>query len=262
MKKFMMLVCMIACLLSLTACGSEKEDSSSYNESQIQQITENMLSSFTQLNDEQMQQMIDADNSQVATDTDIALAIKSGLSAWLDSKEELGSFVSVEGFEMSSTNDTVTGTLNLVFEKRKADFSITYDSGLTKYTAIKLEPEYSMGEKFGKAGLNTLMGMGVVFVVLIFISFLISLFKYINKAEMRMAERSEKRAAKKAEKDGFVPKDVSKAPVVLDTVPEAEAVDDLELIAVITAAVAASMNTSVDNLVVRSVKRRKTNRWQ
>lgn len=48
------------------------------------------------------------------------------------------------------------------------------------------------------------------------------------------------------------------APVVYE--PEEE-VDDLELVAVITAAVAASMNTSVDNLVVRSIKRKKTNRW-
>ena len=38
--------------------------------------------------------------------------------------------------------------------------------------------------------------------------------------------------------------------------------DDLELVAVITAAVAASMNTSVDKLVVRSIKRRNTNKWQ
>ena len=40
-----------------------------------------------------------------------------------------------------------------------------------------------------------------------------------------------------------------------------EEVDDLELVAVITAAVAASMNTSVDNLVVRSIRRKRTNQW-
>lgn len=34
-----------------------------------------------------------------------------------------------------------------------------------------------------KAVMNTLIGMGTVFVVLIFISFIISLFKYINKFE-------------------------------------------------------------------------------
>lgn len=38
---------------------------------------------------------------------------------------------------------------------------------------------------------------------------------------------------------------------------------DLELVAVITAAIAASLNTSTDGFVVRSIKRAKaTNRWQ
>ena len=42
-----------------------------------------------------------------------------------------------------------------------------------------------LGKKLGNAGLNTLMGMGVVFLVLILISFVISAFGLINKAEER-----------------------------------------------------------------------------
>lgn len=42
-----------------------------------------------------------------------------------------------------------------------------------------------------------------------------------------------------------------------------ELLDDLELVAVITAAIAASMNVPADGFVVRSIKRAKsTNRWQ
>ena len=96
--------------------------------------------------------------------------------------------------------------------------------------------------------------MGIVFIVLIFIAFLISLFKYINKAETYFANR--KRAKEEA---AFTPVDPANAPVLYEE--EEELVDDLELVAVITAAVAASMNTSVDNLVVRSIKRKSTNKW-
>ena len=53
----------------------------------------------------------------------------------------------------------------------------------------------SMGEKLGTAGLNTLVCIAVVFVVLIFISFVISLFRFIPKAEAAIAA---KKAAKKA----------------------------------------------------------------
>ena len=52
----------------------------------------------------------------------------------------------------------------------------------------------SMGEKLGTAGLNTLVCIAVVFVVLIFISFVISLFRFIPKAEAAIAA---KKAAKK-----------------------------------------------------------------
>ena len=75
---------------------------------------------------------------------------------------------------------------------------------------------------------------------------------------MYFAQRKDRKYAK--QEDNFVPVDPANAPAVLDEV--SEEVDDLELVAVITAAVAASMNTSVDQLVVRSIKRKNTNKWQ
>ena len=43
--------------------------------------------------------------------------------------------------------------------------------------------------------------------------------------------------------------------------PVAAAEDDAELVAVIAAAIAAAEGTSTDGFVVRSIKRRKSNRW-
>ena len=50
------------------------------------------------------------------------------------------------------------------------------------------------------------------------------------------------------------------APAISQTVAVAET-DNTELIAVISAAIAAAEGTTTDGFVVRSIKRRKTNKW-
>ena len=101
--------------------------------------------------------------------------------------------------------------------------------------------------------------MGIVFIVLIFIAFIISLFKFIYKAQNRTAGAEKEPLSQKPERPAPAP---VAAPTPAPAPVSSEEVDDLELVAVITAAVAASMNTSVDSLVVRSIKKRSTNKWQ
>lgn len=100
----------------------------------------------------------------------------------------------------------------------------------------------------GRALMNTLIGMGTVFIVLIFISFIISLFKYINKADTKK------------------PIETAPAPVVpvIEEAeePEEELVDDTELVAVITAAIAAYAGTSSEGFQVRSIKRAAKSTWK
>lgn len=257
LKKLTVFICVLACFFSLTACSQGAEDeslTSKFDSGQIEEVTTQLFDSFRQTSQEDMEFLIEADNSEVAADVDMALAIKTAMSSWLNVSEDLGDYVSTDGFEMSAGDDSIVGTLAVTFANRKAEFEITYAKDMSKYTAIKITPEYTAGEKLGKAALNTVMGMGIVFLILILIAFCISLFKYINKAEAYFADKK----LSKQEQVPFEAKDTSKAPVVYE--PEEE-VDDLELVAVITAAVAASMNTSVDKLVVRSIKRKKTNRW-
>ena len=89
--------------------------------------------------------------------------------------------------------------------------------------------------------MNTLMGMGTVFVVLILISLIISCFKIFPYLE-------KKKAGKNAAE-----------PTVVEQVAQREEqqlTDDLELVAVITAAIAAGTGASTDSFVVRSIHRR------
>lgn len=103
-----------------------------------------------------------------------------------------------------------------------------------------------------RALLNTVMGMGTVFIVLIFISFIISLFKYIPAIQ----EKFSKKSAQPAPASKPAP---AKAPVIVEEEEEEELVDDAQLVAVITAAIMASCQTtnavSADKLVVKSIRR-------
>ena len=107
------------------------------------------------------------------------------------------------------------------------------------------------GDRMARAGMNTLMGMGTVFGVLIFIAFLISRFKYISRLEDWFRKR-------KAKNEPTVTETVAEEPAADEEIDET---DDLALVAVITAALAASLETSPDKLVVRSIRRKNTNRW-
>ena len=114
----------------------------------------------------------------------------------------------------------------------------------------------SIEDAMAEAGVNTIIGISVVFMALLFISFIISLFKYINKFEQMLANRKANKNATLSPVPAATPAPVA-APV--------EETDDLELIAVITAAIhayeEAQGNVVEGDLVVRSIKKR-NNRWQ
>ena len=113
----------------------------------------------------------------------------------------------------------------------------------------------SIEDAMAEAAVNTVIGISVVFLALLFICFIISLFKYINKFEQMLAN-------KKAGKSAPAPQQAPAPAPVVETAPET---DDLELIAVITAAIhayeEAQGNTVTGDLVVRSIKKRNS-RWQ
>ncbi len=109
-----------------------------------------------------------------------------------------------------------------------------------------------MGQLMAKAGMNTLIGMAIVFLVLILISFVISLLKYLPGSGARKKEQ------KKTEAVNDAPVPAVPAAAANITGPAAQPTDDTELIAVISAAVAAAMGTTTtDGFVVRSIKKRK-----
>ncbi|WP_051656623.1 OadG family protein [Butyrivibrio sp. AE3004] len=122
-------------------------------------------------------------------------------------------------------------------------------------TLISVNVNHSTGEKLRSAGLNTLLGMGMAFTVLIIIALVISLFPLINKMTEKKTETNKEITQKS-----------------MDTVTsqiaekEEELSDDTELVAVISAAIAAyeaSQGNTGDGFVVRSVRKvGKASNWK
>lgn len=245
MRRALAVLCLTMAMLSLTACANSTAAEETIDEQEktyVAQMADSTLRTFDMMSQEELQATLKA--AEKSKDTVLSAAITS----WLGVKEDLGALVSVDAVEVELVEDGYGADIDATFEKRKLSAHIAIDEDKTHYTAISFNPAYTTGERLSKAGLNTLMGMGTVFLVLIFISFLISLFKYIHEWE----EKSKKNNAP-------APAAPAPAPVAAE---EEELVDDLELVAVITAAIAASENTSADGLVVRSIKRAPASKWK
>lgn len=108
--------------------------------------------------------------------------------------------------------------------------------------------ESDLGARMEVAALNTVIGMGTVFAVLIIIIGVISLFRFIPMIQDRLAGKKKAAAAQE-----------NADTQIVESQENTEVSDDLELVAVIAAAIAASEGAaSTDGFVVRSI--RKVNR--
>ena len=112
--------------------------------------------------------------------------------------------------------------------------------------SASLNEESTMKDAMVKAALNTIIGMGTVFIVLILISFIIALFGFIPKIQAKMADLKNKK--EETSIDNTISQIVEKE--------EVDVTDDYELVAVIAAAIAACEGAaSTDGFVVRSVRK-------
>ena len=176
----------------------------------------------------------------------------SAMQSWQTSKDELGAKKESNGeTTVTLKDDQYIVTVPVKFEKANANFVYVFESTGTP-VSMSVVVQYGLGKTLQRAGLNTLMGVGTVFVMLILLSLLISLFKFIpNPEAKKAAEAKAAKAAKEAEAAS-----IAAAPAQA----EENLADDGELVAVIAAAIAAAEGTTTDGFVVRSIRKVKRNR--
>ena len=215
-KKLSVLLCVLVAMLCFTACGSKKENLQ-YDKSTITQATDflieycnsadaDTIEQWNKMTDFQIESQLNQAGVPFTKDSFLA-----ALDAWQQGTKECGEYVSHGDYKFEPSSDELKVTTSAKFKDRDADITFVFDEDLY-LDSTTIDAHYSIGEIMEKAGLNTILGMGTVFV----------------------------------------------APVV------EEASNDDELAAVISAAIAAyeaEAGGSTDGFVVRSIKRRPSNKW-
>ncbi len=260
-KKIITFLCVIACLISVAGCGGVRE----YSE-----VEQEKMQYCTTLSNELVDLLSNVATEDYLKDIttnykkhESALILQSMTSNYYPVSAEFGVFEGMLTTYIQTEQDMkgiesigetpvteivgreIVVTYDVYGKEANGTIKFKYTNDLyTKLTAAEATANLTVKQNLHKAagsmknaGLNTLLGMGTVFSVLILISLIISSFNLFKK------------------KDKPAPVKEAKVAPVAETVEENLA-DDTELVAVIMAAISAFEGTSsTDGLVVRSIRR-------
>ena len=241
LKSLLAMVCVLALTLAMSVCAFAADTVTEDEAANYKSAAETLISQIAGFSDEEIENYLAQDDAFTT----------ATMESWKSVKDELGAYSSIVSQDVEKDGDVVTISTVAQFEKAKADVVLMLDLGQQMYTSMTYSVQYSLADNMQRAGMNTLMGIGIVFLMLVFLSFVIGLFKYIEKFQ----NVGKKKAAEEAPKAEEAP-----APAIARSeAADEDFADDLELVAVISAAIAAYENTSGDSFVVRSIK--KSNKW-
>lgn len=260
MKKRLLVLGMVACLLGVTACGSADV----VTEALVDQATaegiavdyvEGVNNIITGYGMTTAQDIMDNSDSFGMTEEE-AKVIGEAVENFNIALEDLGTYQGIQSVSYTEdgkkleVNATIVGSeIDPKGAARTAEVLIELELPKGTFKSMLTNVNYTFGEMMTTAGLNTILGICTVFMVLIILMVIISLFSLISKAEKAIANKK----AGKSEPAKATSVDNAVAQIAANE----EAQDDTELIAVIAAAIAASEGAaSADGYVVRSIRRR------
>ena len=263
----------LICMLSLAACGSSiqyntvagsRYDENTFSKDGLMQYAQAIEDSYFET---MYLQGITPDNFQEkledSFDASTYDVFYAGYKNWYDVKDELG-YSSDETIADDISVKDITYWVNkdgeLMVDATIAGTGENAHSAILEYsldrkgvpTLISVNVNHSLGEKLRSAGLNTLLGMGMAFTVLIIIALVISAFPLINKLTEKKPESTKEITQKSMDN-------------VTSQIAEKEDLSsDTELVAVIAAAIAAyEGSATTDGFVVRSVRKvGKASNWK
>ena len=271
MKKIITLVCTIACIFGLTACGSEvtytdyETEKMDYAKVVAENVAVPYLEQFMdddrlhyldEFTAEEVTQVVLSDTSEMTGGMMMlnadGNAMKGAVISYNNAAETIGEIIEIGSATAEIDGKTIIVKVPVTGSLKNGYAEVIFSNDMfMKVQSAALNEESTLKDSIVKASLNTIIGMGTVFIVLVLISCIIALFGFIPKIQAKMAERKNKNEEKDDSIDNTIAQIVEKE--------EVDVTDDYELVAVIAAAIAASEGAaSTDGFVVRSV--RKVNR--
>ena len=254
------LLCLMMACLMLSGCEKTSSQIEAENQKVIQAAhledveayTSNLAQALKTLTLDQFLEGMNGGGTLVSSTFDNDLAQR-----WIQFNETHGAITDAYCDIKERTHTGFTGRIIMTGEDGgMMALTVNYDTGLRPIST--LIGEYSddsketLGSKMMTAGSNTLTGLLVVFGILVFLTLIISCFKFLNKGGSEV--KPQKKDAPKA----------APAPAKA-AAPAAEEINlakNQELVAVIMAAIAASEENNTSGYVVRSIKRLHTNKWR
>ena len=276
-KHSMLALCMTCLMvLGLTGCGDtikydtvagSRYDENTFTPDTLQMVSQNIEDSWFEswfmggVTPDNFEEMLYDSIYGSFEDESTYKAIASGYRSWYSAKDDIG-----YSSELSLPDEIRVTDVHYYINK---DGQLIVEASLagTKHTAVMeygldrdgiptnivVNVNRSLGEKLQNAGLNTLLGMGMAFFVLILVSLVISLFPVFIKSGDSKKPTNDKEVA------------LAAMDSTLDRIAEQEEEEEGdELVAVIAAAVAAyeaENGGSTDGYQVRSIRRRDS-RWK
>lgn len=276
-KKFLKTLLMLTCVFALTACGQDEVISANQQlkqknaEAQAQNVVHmvaaltlsqaNASAMFEEYNNVELADVFSSlyaeytKGSTGVSESGISCegkAVRTAFSSFESGIEIMGNIKEFGQPVSTISDDTITVLIPINGENASGSVELIFTNDIyLSMTSCTLNMDQTKGELMAKAALNTLLGMGTVFVVLILISLIISVFSFIPKIQEKFAKK---------EVPAQTPAPASIASAVAEE--EEELADDTELVAVIAAAIAAYEGTSVEGFRVRSIRRANTGTWK
>lgn len=271
MKKYFLILGMLITLLVCSACtkqpieGREKADLGSIYESTVGNL-------------EYVNQAGGTPTDQGLSKEDVMM-YDSGAASWKTAVDQMGGctgYSSYEVYKIKNGKETqidflleganYPGHLVLTLDQNMLPIKIEASADLPFSQVMKnaVDTMKNNVDMLPRAGLNSLIGIGTTFSVLIIISLIISSFKFIAIIENKNKRKESEKFVKESAVDNTIAQIIEKE----------ELSDDAELLAVITAAIVEYENAqntqgnspwshlSADDFAVRSIKRVSTSKWK
>ncbi len=269
LRKILSVSCLLMVTLCLASCGAADSTEDTYDETSVYAIAMGVVNVYDSVKPESYEQVTNFTDDELS-DVVAMLAqqglkidaegFKNGFTSYLASKEDLGEVVEYSQLkDVKAKNGTITAHIQATGTgtrpdglPRTADIELVLTDSL-KVNSVAFNVEQTTGEKLTHAGLNTLLGMGTTFSILILISVVIYLLSFVPK----MLDKS----AKKEKTSDSVDKAIDQIVAREEKDTSADAASDTQLIAVIAAAIAAYETSATgrvvtpDTFIVRSLKK-------
>ena len=172
-KKLSLLGLVLILALSLAGCGSKSANETIYDQSMMEQYADAMIMNFSSMGEADMQMFRDMSDLELNL-----MLLNSGfpveaenframMDAWTAGVEECGAFADHGEYELEEKNGGAMLSAEITCADRTGVIEFAFDDKMNM-ESITVNADYAMSEILTKAGLNTVLGMGTVFVVLIF----------------------------------------------------------------------------------------------